>query len=130
MGCCHPILCGVLDDRSGHRQKAGATQQTFLSGRNMPWWLLGVSMVATTFQLIHLTSSRISCVTRRFGQLDLVGIPFNGHAHRVVYRLWRRSEVLTVLMGVGGWNWGVYWRIFDEGGLVSLAAVKLIPVYC
>ncbi|MCB0642932.1 MAG: Na+:solute symporter, partial [Phaeodactylibacter sp.] len=21
----------------------------FLSGRNMPWWLLGVSMVATTF---------------------------------------------------------------------------------
>ena len=21
----------------------------FLSGRNMPWWLLGISMVATTF---------------------------------------------------------------------------------
>ncbi len=25
------------------------TNQYFLSGRNMPWWLLGLSMVATTF---------------------------------------------------------------------------------
>ncbi len=25
------------------------TNEFFLSGRNMPWWLLGVSMVATTF---------------------------------------------------------------------------------
>ena len=25
------------------------TKEYFLSGRNMPWWLLGVSMVATTF---------------------------------------------------------------------------------
>ena len=31
-------------------KKAGKnTQEFFLSGRNMPWWLLGVSMVATTF---------------------------------------------------------------------------------
>ena len=26
-----------------------STSEFFLSGRNMPWWLLGVSMVATTF---------------------------------------------------------------------------------
>ena len=25
------------------------TTQYFLSGRSMPWWLLGLSMVATTF---------------------------------------------------------------------------------
>ena len=25
------------------------TAEYFLSGRNMPWWLLGMSMVATTF---------------------------------------------------------------------------------
>ena len=25
------------------------TSQYFLSGKNMPWWLLGISMVATTF---------------------------------------------------------------------------------
>jgi len=31
-------------------KKAGKnTQEFFLSGRNMPWWLLGISMVATTF---------------------------------------------------------------------------------
>lgn len=31
-------------------KKAGKTSNDFfLSGRNMPWWLLGVSMVATTF---------------------------------------------------------------------------------
>ncbi|MEQ9580955.1 MAG: sodium:solute symporter family protein, partial [Arenibacter sp.] len=30
--------------------KAGkSVQQYFLSGRNMPWWILGISMVATTF---------------------------------------------------------------------------------
>ena len=31
-------------------KKAGRdTSEFFLSGKNMPWWLLGVSMVATTF---------------------------------------------------------------------------------
>ena len=31
-------------------KKSGAnTTEYFLSGRNMPWWLLGFSMVATTF---------------------------------------------------------------------------------
>ena len=31
-------------------KKAGSrTSEFFRVGRNMPWWLLGVSMVATTF---------------------------------------------------------------------------------
>ncbi|MDP6936851.1 MAG: Na+:solute symporter, partial [Candidatus Marinimicrobia bacterium] len=31
-------------------KRAGeSTRSFFLAGRNMPWWLLGVSMVATTF---------------------------------------------------------------------------------
>ena len=39
------LLIGILVSRS-----AGAnSSEFFLSGRNMPWWLLGVSMVATTF---------------------------------------------------------------------------------
>tara|TARA_B110000037_G_scaffold59264_1_gene72448 strand:+ start:9285 stop:11009 length:1725 start_codon:yes stop_codon:yes gene_type:complete len=39
------LLIGVLVAK-----KAGKnTSEFFLSGRNMPWWLLGVSMVATTF---------------------------------------------------------------------------------
>ena len=31
------------------RQSGKSSAEYFLSGRNMPWWLLGVSMVATTF---------------------------------------------------------------------------------
>ncbi len=39
------LLIGVVVAK-----KAGKnTSEFFLSGRNMPWWLLGVSMVATTF---------------------------------------------------------------------------------
>ncbi len=31
------------------RQAGKNSSEFFLSGRNMPWWLLGFSMVATTF---------------------------------------------------------------------------------
>jgi Na+/proline symporter len=31
------------------KQSGKSSEAFFLSGRNMPWWLLGVSMVATTF---------------------------------------------------------------------------------
>ncbi len=31
------------------RRAGSSSVEFFLSGRNMPWWLLGVSMVATTF---------------------------------------------------------------------------------
>ncbi|NCP90113.1 MAG: hypothetical protein GW827_07675, partial [Flavobacteriales bacterium] len=31
------------------KQAGKNATEFFLSGRNMPWWLLGVSMVATTF---------------------------------------------------------------------------------
>ncbi len=33
-----------------YSNKAGiSTEEFFLSGRNLPWWLAGTSMVATTF---------------------------------------------------------------------------------
>ena len=39
------LMIGVAVSR-----KAGSnSSEFFLSGRNMPWWLLGISMVATTF---------------------------------------------------------------------------------
>src|SRR5690554_975942 len=39
------LLIGILVAR-----KSGKNAESFfLSGRNMPWWLLGISMVATTF---------------------------------------------------------------------------------
>ena len=31
------------------RKATGSTSEFFLSGRNVPWWLAGTSMVATTF---------------------------------------------------------------------------------
>ncbi|NIS36690.1 MAG: Na+:solute symporter, partial [Actinobacteria bacterium] len=31
------------------RRAGRSTAEYFLSGRSMPWWLLGTSMVATTF---------------------------------------------------------------------------------
>ena len=31
------------------KQSGKSSESFFLSGRNMPWWLLGFSMVATTF---------------------------------------------------------------------------------
>lgn len=39
------LLIGILVSR----QSGKSSEDFFLSGRNMPWWLLGVSMVATTF---------------------------------------------------------------------------------
>ena len=31
------------------KRAGGSMQEFFLSGRNLPWWLAGTSMVATTF---------------------------------------------------------------------------------
>ena len=39
------LLIGLWASKSAGKSSA----EFFLSGRNMPWWLLGVSMVATTF---------------------------------------------------------------------------------
>ena len=39
------LLVGlIVSKKSGE-----SSSQFFLSARNMPWWLLGISMVATTF---------------------------------------------------------------------------------
>ncbi|HRZ20628.1 MAG TPA: hypothetical protein P5184_03105, partial [Bacteroidales bacterium] len=39
------LLIGLIASRKSGKSYA----EFFLSGRSMPWWLLGVSMVATTF---------------------------------------------------------------------------------
>ena len=39
------LLIGIFSAKSAGKNSS----EFFLSGRNMPWWLLGVSMVATTF---------------------------------------------------------------------------------
>ena len=71
----------------------------FLSGRNMPWWLLGISMVATTFSAD--TPNLVTDIVRTNGVSgNWVWWAFllTGMLTVFVYaKLWRRSEVLTDL---------------------------------
>ena len=56
----------------------------FLAGRNMPWWLLGVSMVATTFSTD--TPNLVTDLVRQqgvAGKLGMVGIFVDWHGDRV-----------------------------------------------
>ena len=81
-------------------KKAGKnTQEFFLSGRNMPWWLLGISMVATTFSAD--TPNLVTDIVRQNGiSGNWVWWTFliTGMLTVFVYaKLWRRSKVLTDL---------------------------------
>jgi Na+/proline symporter len=71
--------------------------QFFLSGRSLPWWLLGTSMVATTFAAD--TPILVSHVAAEFGLYTLwMFQPLILTATLTTFffaRLWRRSRVLT-----------------------------------
>ena len=73
------------------------TNQYFLSGRNMPWWLLGLSMVATTFSTD--TPNLVTDIVRTNGVSgNWVWWAFlvTGLLTVFVYaKLWRKSEVNT-----------------------------------
>lgn len=79
------------------RQSQGSVSDFFLSGRNMPWWLLGVSMVATTFAID--TPNLVTDLVRQNGVAGNWGwwaFLLTGMLTVFVYaRLWRRSMVLT-----------------------------------
>ena len=89
------ITIGILfTKRSGKNSK-----EYFLSGRNMPWWLLGTSMVATTFSAD--TPNLVANIVRENGVSgNWVWWAFLITGMMTVFfyaRLWRRSEVLTDL---------------------------------
>jgi solute:Na+ symporter, SSS family len=89
------LVIGVLVSR-----RAGASAESFfLSGRNMPWWLLGFSMVATTFAAD--TPLLVTDIVRSNGVAgNWVWWAFllTGMLTTFVYaRLWRRSGVFTDL---------------------------------
>jgi Na+/proline symporter len=71
----------------------------FLSGRNLPWWVLGISMVATTFSAD--TPNLVTDIVRKNGVSgNWVWWAFliTGMVTVFIYaRFWRRSEVLTDL---------------------------------
>ncbi|MCK5863398.1 MAG: Na+:solute symporter [Candidatus Hydrogenedentes bacterium] len=81
-------------------RKAGtSTAEFFAAGRSMPWWLLGISMVATTF-----STDTPNLVTNFVREEGVAGnwrwwaFLISGMLTVFVYaRLWRRSGVLTDL---------------------------------
>ncbi len=79
------------------KKSGSSTTEFFLSGRNMPWWLLGFSMVATTFSAD--TPNLVTDLVRQNGVSgNWVWWAFLLTGMLTVFvfaRLWRRSMVLT-----------------------------------
>ncbi|MBS1518847.1 MAG: Na+:solute symporter [Bacteroidetes bacterium] len=79
------------------KRAGGSTENFFLSGRKLTWWLAGLSMVATTF-----AADTPLAVTELVGQNGIAGnwLWWNmliGGMLTVFFfaRLWRRAEILT-----------------------------------
>ena len=113
----------------------------FLSGRNMPWWLLGVSMVATTFSTD--TPNFVTDIVRKDGVSSnwmWWSFLITGLLTVFVYaKLWRKSDLKTDIefyeLRYGGkpakflrafraLYLGFLFNIFAMAG-VTLAAIKI-----
>ncbi len=122
------------------RTAGKSSSDFFLSGRNMPWWLLGISMVATTFS--SDTPNLVTGLVRESGVAGNWGwwaFLLTGMLTVFVYaKLWRRSEVMTdvefyelrysgpaasFLRGFRALYLGLIFNVLVMG-TVSLAAVK------
>lgn len=131
------LLIGMAAGRKG----SGSADDFFLGGRSMPWWLLGTSMVATTFSAD--TPNLVTDLVRQqgvSGNWAWWAFLLTGMVTVFVYaRLWRRSGVLTDIafyeLRYGG-TAGAFLRGFRAVYLglvfnvlvmatVSLAAIKL-----
>ncbi|MEC7821361.1 MAG: sodium:solute symporter family protein [Candidatus Neomarinimicrobiota bacterium] len=122
-------------------KKAGKdTKSFFLAGGNMPWWLLGISMVATTFSTD--TPNLVTDLVRQngvSGNWSWWAFLLTGMLTVFVYaKLWHRSGVLTdiefyelrysgkaaaFLRGFRALYLGLVFNVLVMG-TVSLAAVK------
>ncbi len=89
------LLIGVIVSK----QSGKSSSDFFLSGRNMPWWLLGVSMVATTFSAD--TPNLVTDIVRKdgvSGNWIWWAFLITGMMTVFIYaKLWRRSGILTDL---------------------------------
>lgn len=81
------------------RRAGESTAEFFTSGRSAPWWLIGVSMVATTFSTD--TPNLVTDLVRQggvAGNWAWWAFLLTGMATVMFYaRMWRRSGVLTDL---------------------------------
>ena len=81
------------------RQAGKSTKDYFLSGNNMPWWMLGISMVATTFSAD--TPNLVTDIVREngvAGNWAWWAFLLTGMLTVFIYsRLWRRAGIVTDL---------------------------------
>lgn len=140
---CVPALSLAIGIAVGRR--SGLNRESyFLSGRQLPWWLLGVSLVATTFSTD--TPNLVTDIVRTGGVsknwLWWSMLPTGMVTAFIYARLWRRSGVLTDLefytlrysggMASGLRSFravyvGVVFNIITLAS-VSLAAIKIAAV--
>jgi len=135
--CFIPAL--FLAKRSGKN-----TSEFFASGRSVPWWLAGLSMVATTFS--SDTPNWVTEQVRRYGvagNWQWWAFVLTGIATVFFFaRLWRRSGVLTdlefyemrysgtsasVVRGFRAVYLGLFFNCFIMG-MVTLAACKIANI--
>ncbi|MBC9795506.1 sodium:solute symporter family protein [Sinomicrobium weinanense] len=126
----------VVSKRSGKN-----TTEYFLSGRSMPWWLLGFSMVATTFSTD--TPNLVTDFVRSDGvskNWEWWAFLLTGLSTVFIYaKLWRKSNVLTdmefyelryggkparFLRGFRSLYLGLFFNIITLAA-VNLAAIKI-----
>jgi len=131
------LLVGVLVSK----RASSSTAEYFLGGRSMPWWLLGVSMVATTFSTD--TPNLVTDIVRTNGVSgNWVWWAFllTGMLTVFIYaKLWRRSSVMTDiefyeirysgqpaawLRAFRSIYLGIFFNVLIMG-TVSLAAIKI-----
>lgn len=131
------LLIGVLMVK---RASQNSTEY-FLAGRNMPWWLLGFSMVATTFSTD--TPNLVTDIVRQdgiAGNWVWWAFMLTGLLTVFVYaNLWRRSDVKTdmefynlrysgkaasFLRGFRSIYLGLIFNVLAMSG-VTLAAIKI-----
>ena len=123
------------------KRSSKSTSEYFLSGRTLPWWLLGLSMVATTFSTD--TPNLVTDIVRTNGVSgNWVWWVFllTGLLTVFVYaKLWRRSDVSTdmefyelrysgkagrFLRGFRSIYLGIIFNVLAMAG-VTLAAIKI-----
>ena len=131
------LIVGILLKKRAEKNST----EYFLSGKSMPWWLLGVSMVATTFSTD--TPNLVTDIVRNNGVSgNWVWFAFliTGMVTVFIYaNLWKRSEVFTdlefyelrysgkaaaFLRGFRALYIGVFFNIMIMAA-VSLAAIKI-----
>lgn len=135
------LLSVVAVGSAAARRSSKSASDFFLSGRSMPWWLLGVSMVACTFSCD--TPNLVTDIVRTqgvAGNWAWWAFLLTGMLTVFVYaKLWRRSALDTdlgfyeirysgrpaaVLRGFRALYLGVFFNIMIMA-TVSLAAIKI-----